>query len=195
MQDCQRKGKGTATISLCNLAAKLPKPVTDLHQNVFDSMFRWCSTFKDYNLLCMSPCSRGGKNLKIHLLIFAKLLLDWQTSDSFILLYYFWGKNATHRNTVSKRKDRILEESQLFSTLPIWKWHNDLMKSTAKYFWGRLQELQMALFRSSYSPHPTGWLNSIKKLLFSIRNPTSDHSNISTTFCLICLQSSNKISH
>lgn len=179
-----RKGKGTATISSCNLVAKLPKPVTDLHKNFFDSMFRWCSTFKDHNLLCVSPYSRGEKNLKIHLLILPSFYQSGRQAHLTVLSYLttFGGKkNATHRNTVSKPKDRILEESQLSSTLLIWKWHNDLMKSTAKYFWGRLQELQMALFRISYNPHPTGWLNSIKKMLFSIWNPTSDHSNISTT--------------
>lgn len=136
-------------------------------------------------IYCVCHRVQGERgNLKFHLLIFAKLLPEWQAHLTLLSYFTTFGKkkrNVTHRNTVSKSKDRILEESQLSSTLLIWKWHNDLMKSTAKYFWGWLQELQMALFRSSYSPHPTGWLNSIKKLLFSIWDPTSDHSSISTT--------------
>lgn len=114
--------------------------------------------------------------------MFAKLLPEWWAHlTKFYPTLLVLEKNATDRNTVSKLKDRILEEDQFSSTPQIWEWHNDLMKSTAKYFWGRLQECQMALFRSSYSSGPTGWLNSIKKLLFSIWNPTSDQSNISTT--------------
>lgn len=172
-------------------------------------MFRRCSTCKDHNLLCMSPCSRGKKKIIIKnpsLNICQASTRVAGASDKILSYFTSSGKHATARNTVSKLKDRILEEAQFSSTLPIREWHDDSMKSTAKYFWGRLQERQMALFRSSCRPGPISWLNGIKNLLFSIWNPTSDQSNISTTkgymlrgdkrqtgFCLISLQLSNEI--
>lgn len=140
-----RKGKGTATISSCNLVAKLPKPVTDLHKNFFDSMFRWCSTFKDHNLLCVSPYSRGEKNLKIHLLILPSFYQSGRQAHLTVLSYLttFGGKKKMQHIEIlfPNRKTEFWKNPNF---LPLYWSENDIMT-----WWSQLPNTSEADFRSS----------------------------------------------
>lgn len=161
MQVHEGKGRGSThhLFSESCFWVKVTKASNRFTLQYFRSMFRWCSTCKDHNSLCM-PTRMAG------------------TSEKVLSYFSSYGKKLQQIEILYPNWKTEFWKKPNF--LPLYWSENDIMT-----WWSQLPNTSKADFRSTrwhYSEVlTTGWLNNIEKILISIRNPTSDQSNISTT--------------
>lgn len=121
--------------------------------------------------------SKGGQKKEIHLLIFAKLLPEWQAHlTKFYPLLLVLGKIKYNKKKIDRQKYCFQIERQNLGGSPIF-FHST---SSGHYVTLRSVNCQIVLkqpsgapdgiIQKSYSPGCTGWLTGIKIFIFHMKS-------------------------